>query len=160
MCFPNRTAETFTAWLRQHPGAEIVCRDRASAYAEAVRTAAPDAVQIAERFHLWLNLCKTAGKGVVAHRRCLVPPEDEDQDEVVEAPAGLTAIEGKRAANTRRHFAAVNEMYDKGVAIEVISKTLRMDRKTVQSSSPGGREVPPPPPLLGLPGAAGPGLPE
>ncbi|MFD3556871.1 ISL3 family transposase [Streptomyces goshikiensis] len=75
---PDRTAGTFTAWLQQHPGAEIVCRDRASAYAEAVRSAAPDAVQIADRFHLWLNLCKTAEKCVVAHRRCLAPPDNED----------------------------------------------------------------------------------
>ncbi|WP_079249561.1 transposase family protein [Streptomyces sp. IMTB 2501] len=34
---PDHTAETFTAWLEEHPGAEIVCRDRASAYAEAIR---------------------------------------------------------------------------------------------------------------------------
>ncbi|MCW8381569.1 ISL3 family transposase [Streptomyces justiciae] len=129
---PDRTAETFTAWLRQHPGAEIVCRDRASAYAEAVRTAAPDAVQIADRFHLWLNLCKTVERCVLAHRRCLTPPQEEAQVAVVEPSAAPPAIEGKRAANTRRHFAAVHEMYDKGVAIDVISKTLRMDRKTIR----------------------------
>ncbi|WXH43000.1 transposase [Streptomyces netropsis] len=83
-----------------------------------------------EDLRLWLNLCKTVEKCVVAHRRCLTPPED--QDEVVEPIAGPPAIEGKRAANTRRHFAAVHEMYDKGVAIDIISKALRMDRKTVR----------------------------
>ncbi|MFG2860330.1 ISL3 family transposase [Streptomyces sioyaensis] len=128
---PDRTAETFTAWLEQHPGAEIVCRDRASAYAEAVRTAAPDAVQIADRFHLWQNLCKAVEKCVVAHRGCLTSLDD-DQDEPVELPAEPPVIEGKRAANTRRNYAAVHEMYDKGVAIQVIAETLRMDRKTVR----------------------------
>lgn len=129
---PDRTADTFTAWLEEHPGAEIVCRDRASAYAEAIRTAAPDAVQIADRFHLWQNLCKAVEKCVVAHRSCLAPAEDADHADLAERPPEPSAIEGKRAANTRRNFAAVHEMYDKGVAIEVIAKTLRMDRKTVR----------------------------
>jgi transposase len=38
---PDRTWETFTAWLTEHPGAEITCRDRASAYTKAVKEAAP-----------------------------------------------------------------------------------------------------------------------
>nr|WP_162467346.1 transposase [Streptomyces cavernae] len=48
---PDRTSETFAAWLAEHPG-EIMCRDRASAYTKAVKEAAPDALEVADRWHL------------------------------------------------------------------------------------------------------------
>ncbi|MFG2794788.1 ISL3 family transposase [Streptomyces sp. NPDC048419] len=54
---PDREAATLESWLREHPGAEIVYRDGSATYAEAVRRALPDAVQVSDRWHLWRNLC-------------------------------------------------------------------------------------------------------
>lgn len=49
---PDRTAETLSKWLAAHPEIEIVSRDRSTVYAEAVREGAPQAVQVADRWHL------------------------------------------------------------------------------------------------------------
>jgi transposase len=46
---PDREAATLESWLREHPGAEVVCRDGSATYAEAVRRALPDAVQVSDR---------------------------------------------------------------------------------------------------------------
>ncbi|GKQ40728.1 hypothetical protein ALMP_72510 [Streptomyces sp. A012304] len=87
---PDRTSETFAAWLTEHPGAEIICRDRATAYTKAVKEAAPHALEVADRWHLLQNLSAAVEKTCHQHRDCLRKrAEEETVTEVLEPPPML-----------------------------------------------------------------------
>jgi transposase len=64
---PDRESVTLAAWLRAHPGVEVVSRDRSPSYAAGINEGAPGAVQVADRFHLLMNVREALEKAV---KRC------------------------------------------------------------------------------------------
>jgi len=68
---PERTAVPVAQWLQAHPGVEIIARDRSSAYAEGARQGAPQAIQVADRFHVFQNLRETLDQVFLTHGKVL-----------------------------------------------------------------------------------------
>jgi transposase len=133
----GRDARPLADWLAAHPGVEVICRDRAGSYADGARTGAPDAVQVADRFHLWQNLAKAVEKCVAAHRSCLAGPPpapvEEQATAVPEpAPAGQPGPAGKYAERTRRHHALVHQLRAEGRGLREIARHLGWGLHTVQ----------------------------
>ncbi len=53
---PDRSGSTVAAWLRRQPGIGVIARDRSTEYARAASIGAPKALQVADRWHLLLNM--------------------------------------------------------------------------------------------------------
>src|SRR5438067_4024080 len=73
---PDRTADTVLPWLKKHPEIEVVSRDRASSYADAVKRALPPAIQVADKYHLVQNLREHLQRLLDRKRTCLPLVED------------------------------------------------------------------------------------
>ncbi|MEZ0069309.1 transposase [Streptacidiphilus sp. MAP12-20] len=131
---PDRTSETFAAWLREHLGVEIVCRDRATAYTKAVKEAAPDAIEVADRWHLLQNHGAAVEKTCQQHRACL--RKQAEQHEPAEAPAvvlPMTVLPKTPIVDrARERHEDVHRLLDRGWTISVVARHLQLDRKTVR----------------------------
>ena len=134
---PGREAGPLAGWLKAHPGVRVICRDRAGAYAEGARDGAPDAVQVADRWHLWHNLAEHTAKAVARHRACLkqlaaAAEQAEPPPEPVATAAAVPVPESRLAARMRDQHAAVQALAVRGLGLRTIARELGVDRKTAR----------------------------
>jgi transposase len=138
----DRQASTLAQWLKDHPGVQVICRDRAGAYAEGAREGAPEAIQVADRFHLWQNLCDAVEKTVISCRADLNEPAPGDP-EPAPSGAGVPAetagpatspdpAEGRLAVRARERHAAVHDLLAEGRTHTQICAMLGLSPKTVR----------------------------
>jgi transposase len=149
---PDRSAETLAKWLREHPGAEIISRDRSSSYAEGIRQGAPEASEVADRWHLLRNLSEALGDVLArehaALRQAAVEPrsDENDHDPSVPSPEQTDASaerwdrrsqrERERSAHSRERrlalYQQVIQLQEEGLTERQIAKRLGISRTTVR----------------------------
>ncbi|MFJ7272642.1 transposase [Streptomyces sp. NPDC099050] len=133
---PTREGGPLAAWLIRHPGVEIICRDRAGAYAEGARRGAPDALQVADRFHLWQDLGRAVETCVAAHRDCLRNPMpsgtlSQDPPPASDRPQNGAEPAGRRAERKKAAHALVQKMLAQGHSRQAIARHLGWGLNTV-----------------------------
>ncbi|MCU7821118.1 ISL3 family transposase [Kitasatospora sp. DSM 101779] len=132
---PDRTVATVRSWLAGHPGVEVVCRDRSASYAEAVRLGAPDAIHVADRFHLWQNLSDAVEKTVLQHRALLpeaAPSTLSAKEVVFPSVAAEPRRTGRLSDRVREQHATVHALMEDGFSLRVIARRLGLARGTVR----------------------------
>ncbi|GAA2523120.1 ISL3 family transposase [Pilimelia columellifera subsp. columellifera] len=129
----GRDSDGFATWLRAHPGVEVICRDRASGYGEGARQGAPNAVQVADRFHLWRNLGEAVERTLISVRSSLTPPPTAvAEDHAVEPQQVQTLPELKIAARYRVQHADVHRLRATGMTLSAIGRQLGLHQATVR----------------------------
>jgi transposase len=144
---PDRTAATLAAWLAQHPEVEVVSRDRAGAYAQGVRQGAPQAIQVADRFHLVANLTTVVERTLGRHHAALRTAAQAAVAATTESlartappsspppPAPMTKLHQEQLARRARRQARsqdVLELHRHGRSQVQIAGALGMGRHTVR----------------------------
>ncbi len=135
----DRTAETVTAWLKQHPEIEIVTRDRSTEFARGIRLGAPQGKQVADRWHLLKNLTEVLERIMTNIRAELyqLPQLGSDPNEpTIRRLEKRSKTEQKaraaRRQNRLRCYEQVRALHVEGVSIKRIAEQMKLSRTTVR----------------------------
>jgi transposase len=139
---PTRESEDLKAWLREYPDIEIVTRDRASSYSSAIDEVCPQAIQVADRFHLLMNLSDALDvyfKSISPQISALIKEKTQqmlkestdkvpDVQSVSKEPSILKKYDSRQVV-----FDKVKDLQRQGEACRKIANDLGISRNTVRS---------------------------
>ncbi len=140
---PDRSVATVSTWLKNHPTIQRVSRDRANAYADAIRRGLPHARQVADRWHLLKNLGDAAQHYLTRQRipmretdNSCVPSQDKPgpatEPSIPHPPSPDPSQTARRQAKWQR-VQEVQCLYHAGVGKREISRRTGLSRQTIST---------------------------
>lgn len=142
---PDRTAQTFAAWLREHEGVDVIARDRSTEYARGATDGAPAALQVADRWHILKNHREALERmlnRLHADLAQLPLPSIDDSAPTVCLPTVVRALRlpspreqtARQAARDRRaaRYEQIRTLHQQGIPMLQIATRLGMSRATVR----------------------------
>jgi transposase len=131
--FPEVATAPVVAWLQRHPQIAVVSRDRAYNYGEAIRQGAPQAQQIADRWHLLHNLGERVEAFLREHKCALKTPRGD----LLATKAGTLGRSAAQEAQAREEhqrqldlYTQVQEARGRGLNPTAMAKLLGISRQT------------------------------
>lgn len=142
----DREAATLCEWLKQHPGVEVLSRDRSASYKSAMNQGAPDALQVADRFHLLKNLAEVVEQTLRAQGEVLKEVDtqerlasftDAQEEVVVIAPEPSSLPKVQQLAEQHRiqrlkTYEKVWKLHHQGWSSGAIARKVGVSSRTVQ----------------------------
>ena len=146
----SRDSANLKEWLKKYPAIKIITRDRSGAYSSAINEICPDAIQVADRFHLLMNLSDALDKYFKSISKEIRKVITDKTDEILSLSANedpcksrdfkdhlsvQAASESKEIQVDQRidTFNKVKELQSKGTPIKRIATILKISRNTVRS---------------------------
>lgn len=141
----DRAPDSIAAWLQAHPTIEIITRDRSGGYTDGANRGAPQATQVADRWHLLRNLSEALERFFV-HKRQLLKHTAQVMNEQARSafharPApqnsSTAQTQASEVASVQRHvtyvelYHAIHNLHAKTVDVANIARQVGVSRRTV-----------------------------
>ena len=169
---PTHSAIALSQWLIKHPEVRVVSRDRHGLYAEGARSGAPEALQVADRFHLIMNLRQAVERELAVRRPYLrLIPKELPTPETT-SPTSTAQIKARQirthssvreqqtemARQRRQHdlelFRSIHQLRTAGLKASQIARHLGLNRRRIDrwlrlGTLPDRSGMPPRPGMVG-----------
>ena len=140
----GRESTSVADWLQRHPAIQVVARDRAGAYSDAAETAIPSAQQVADRWHLLVNLRETVERLLRRHTPklreaaqladvSLLSQTQPVQEEVAFPLMAWQKLSMERRAARLARYEEVVRLRAQGLTFKAIGRATELDQRTVKN---------------------------